>query len=348
MRSLVFLISSLALGCGGSSGTPGSDASTGDASPPIVAPPGTWTWIPIDGMTCADGSPTGIGVNLVDTSPDVMVFMAGGGACWDANTCFSLMSAVHITGGYGQTEFNSEIMGIGGAYILQRAAVNPFANASWIYVPYCTGDLHDGNNVATYGTAQVHHVGRRNTSALMERLAATRPDATMVWMLGASAGGYGVSFDWDLARLAWPQAKVHVLADSSQLVAMEPTRWSAMQASWQLSFPPTCSTCTSDLGAMTAALRDTARPGERYGLLAYTRDQTIAQYFGLTMDQLQTATLAAQAAMSPTSGQAAYVLAGSGHVLLASPTAQTSGGVVLSTWIQQWATGDAAWANAGP
>jgi hypothetical protein len=121
-----------------------------------------------------------------------------------------------------------------------------------------------------------------------------------------------------------------------------------MQASWKLTFPTGCSSCTSDLGAMNAALRGTQRPGERYALLANTRDQTISTYFGITMDQLQTETLAAQAAMSPTMGQAAYVIAGTGHVLLGNPSVQTSGGVVLATWFAQWASGDAAWANAGP
>jgi predicted small secreted protein len=317
--------------------------------PPIVAPAGTWTWVPIDGMACADGTPTGIGVNLSEASDDVMIFMAGGGACWDLNTCFTLNAAVHITGGYDEADFTSEIAGLSGAAFWQRTAGNPFKDASYVYVPYCTGDLHDGSNVATYdATHTVHHVGRTNASALVARVAATRPEAQTVWMIGVSAGGYGVSFDWDVARLGWPQSKVHILADSSPLVSMEPSRWSAMQASWKLSFPSGCTGCASDLGAMPAALAATARAGERYGLLANTRDQTISTYFGISMDQLQTETLAAQAAMSPSAGQAAYVLATSGHVLLTNPAVQTSDGVVLSTWIARWATGDAAWANAGP
>lgn len=349
MAGLVVL---LVVGCGGSTGGGGGggggDGGGGDDTP-IDAPLGTWTYVPIDGMVCADGSATGIGVNLSDTSSDVFIFVAGGGACWDATTCFTTKTAVHIEGGYGQADFNSEINGLAGAGIFQRIAQNPFKDASWVYVPYCTGDLHDGANVATYdATHVVHHVGRTNAAALLARVAATRPAAQTVWLVGVSAGGYGIAFDWDLARAEWPQGKVHALADSSPLVAMEPARWSAMQASWKLTFPTGCSSCTSDLGAMNAALRGTQRPGERYALLANTRDQTISTYFGITMDQLQTETLAAQAAMSPTMGQAAYVIAGTGHVLLGNPSVQTSGGVVLATWFAQWASGDAAWANAGP
>src|SRR5512142_1728585 len=153
--------------CGSSSGKP-----TDGGVPPLDAPAGQWTWLPIDGMACGDGSPTGIGVNLVDTSDRVAIYMQGGGACWDVNTCFTIKSAVHIEGGYGQNDFNTDIATLSGSYLFQRIATNPFKDASWIYVPYCTGDLHDGNNVEMYdATHTVHHVGRANAEALLARVA---------------------------------------------------------------------------------------------------------------------------------------------------------------------------------
>src|SRR5687768_10398419 len=99
----------------GSSGSPTGDAApTTDAAAGITAPLRTWTWIPVEGMRCADGSPAGIGVNLSDASDDVLVFMAGGGACWDAATCFVQKTSAHIEGGYSKSDFESEIAGIGG------------------------------------------------------------------------------------------------------------------------------------------------------------------------------------------------------------------------------------------
>lgn len=333
--------------CGSSGGGKAVDAAIADTLAPLDAPMNTWTWIPIDGMQCGDGSPTGIGVNLVDTTDRVVIYMQGGGACWDLTTCFQTITAVHITGGYGPNDFATDIQTLSGSYLFQRVAMNPGKDASWIYVPYCTGDLHDGANVEMYDTTHVvHHVGRTNAQALLARVAATRPNADIVWLIGISAGGYGVAFDWDLARAAWPSATVHALADSSPLVTMEATRWAAMQNVWKMTFPPGCSGCTGDLGAMPAALRAAMPAGARYGLLANTRDQTISTYFGLTMDMLQTEVLAEQAGMS--GGQAAYLLGGTGHVLLANPAAMTAGGVVLSTWVNEWMNGDAAWMNAGP
>ena len=70
------------------------------------------------------------------------------------------------------------------AHALDRArATNPFRDASYVFVPYCTGDLHAGSNVATYdvlGPRTFAHVGRRNVEALLPRLRATwrRPRAS--------------------------------------------------------------------------------------------------------------------------------------------------------------------------
>src|SRR5579862_8251197 len=104
--------------CGGSSMS-GADAPPGaadapgsgiDAMPamPITAPAETWTFVPLDGMQCADGSATGVGANLTTKSDDVVVFFEGGGACWNDLTCFQIMSAIHITGGYDASAFNTD------------------------------------------------------------------------------------------------------------------------------------------------------------------------------------------------------------------------------------------------
>ncbi len=327
-------------------------ASAPDAAPPITAPSETWTWVPIDGMRCGDGSPTGIGVNLTDRSDRILVYLQGGGACWDALTCFTTMSATYVTTGYGQAAFTSEIASVGQSYLFQRTAANPFADASWIYVPYCTGDLHAGDATPTYGDngtpRTVHHVGRANLARVLARAAATRPAADTVWLLGVSAGGFGVAFNYAAARAAWPGAAAfRALADSAPLVTMEATRWAAMQASWQLAFPTGCATCATDLGAMLAALRGAMRPGDRYGLLANSGDATISTFFGLTSFALASATIAEQAAMPAGSGQAAWLTTGTSHVVLANPLL-VAGGVSAQAWVARWATGDPAWANAGP
>ncbi len=321
------------------------------AAAPLVAPDEQWTWIPVDGMKCADGTQTGIGVNLTNRSNKVLVFFQGGGACWDAFTCFFVKSAAHIEGGYGAGAFGSDIATLSNSYLFQRVPENPLRDVSWIYVPYCTGDLHDGERVATYdllGTAKsVHHVGAINADIAIARAAATRPASNPVWLMGVSAGGYGMSFNIGTARKAWPCASLRALADCSPMVPVEWSRWSTMKAEWKMRFPAACTTCSTNLAALPAALRAEAGPSDRYGLLAYTQDQVISIVLGVPGDQLRSHTLAEQTGMTAPQ-QATFVLEGTEHVMSGTATVKTSTNVVLSTWMNQWATADPAWANAGP
>jgi hypothetical protein len=334
--------------CGGGGSSSMTDAA-GDG-PGIVAPSETWTWIPVDGMQCGNGGATGIGVNLTDRSDKVMIFLQGGGACWDAATCFVVKSAVNIESGYTEASFTSEIAQIGAAWVWQRNALNPFRDASWIYVPYCTGDLHDGTRTATYDVSGVSktvaHVGALNYEKILARVHATRPAADTIWLTGLSAGAYGVGFNIAATRAAWPNAEVHGLADSSPLIKSEPTRWQAMQTQWAMRFPAACSGCPADLGAMPAALQAEAPAGTRYGLLSYTRDNVISTYFGLTQDQFQTELDGEVASLG--TDQAAFLIVGTSHVLIGNPTLTTTSNVVESTWVTQWAVGDTAWTSVGP
>jgi hypothetical protein len=348
--------------CGGSSpasidGAPGDGAADAPgpdapAPQPITAPPETWTFVPIDGMQCADGSPTGVGVNLTSKSDDVMVFFEGGGACWDTRTCFEVGSAIHVTGGYGASDFATDEPVLAASWIFQRGdATNPFAKASWIFVPYCTGDLHIGAKATTIasptGDKVVHFAGRVNADTLLRRASVTRPQAPRVWLVGASAGGYATAFDLDLALAVWPGAEVSALDDSGPLVAAGGTAWHDVVAAWGPLFPPTCTGCPTDLAAMADAVR-LELAGGRYGLLQYTNDPTIATFLQLPPPTLASEVGAAAAAMTGAGDEAAFQIAGATHTLLATPNVATTSGVTVRQWVTQWATGDAAWANAGP
>jgi fermentation-respiration switch protein FrsA (DUF1100 family) len=90
-----------------------------------------------------------------------------------------------------------------------------------VFIPYCTGDLHAGNNVATYdvlGPRMVAHVGRRNVEALMPRLRGTWGSPRRVVVSGSSAGGYGATLNYDLFRRAYPQAQMTLVDDSGPLL----------------------------------------------------------------------------------------------------------------------------------
>ena len=96
---------------------------------------------------CHDGSPTGFAINVQDTS-DLFIFFEGGGACWDYLTCVVAPVPRHH-GPVGATEWAARQQMLPEPFDRTRAT-NPFRNATMIYIPYCTGDLHVGDNVATY------------------------------------------------------------------------------------------------------------------------------------------------------------------------------------------------------
>ena len=65
----------------------GADAGAPDAGPPFGGvPERTWTWIPVDGMRCMNGSATGIGVSVDESSDQLMILLEGGGACFNGDT----------------------------------------------------------------------------------------------------------------------------------------------------------------------------------------------------------------------------------------------------------------------
>ena len=63
-----------------------------------------WTWIDVPGTSCGDGSRTGIGVNPGD-GPGLIVFLNGGGACFDHVSCF--VAQIAGTGSFGRARTSS-------------------------------------------------------------------------------------------------------------------------------------------------------------------------------------------------------------------------------------------------
>ena len=59
---------------------------------------------------CADGSQTGFAINPAPTpSNDALIFLEGGGACWDGTTCWGPVStAFYVATGYGEAAFETD------------------------------------------------------------------------------------------------------------------------------------------------------------------------------------------------------------------------------------------------
>jgi hypothetical protein len=351
------------VGCGGGSGSGNRDGATGVDAAPLPGTPGGWTWVDVPGMGCDDGTSTGVAINPAPLGGDgdggsgggtLFIYFMGGGACWDASTCFVLNTAVH--GPFGQAQWDAS-GAPSVAHALDRTrASNPFRDASYVFVPYCTGDLHAGNNVATYdvaGPRMFAHVGRRNVEALLPRLRATWPAPARVVISGSSAGGYGATLNYDLLRRAYPGAQVALVDDSGPLLegdGIPAGHRDAWYANWHLGdvVDPLCADCRSDLSRLYPALV-AKYPRDRMALLTSLQDQVIRTYFLILLGpdlELRMRALDADR-LAPTATFRTFAIPGESHVLLGSPDTITSGGLTLEAWLARMLAGDASWASVG-
>jgi hypothetical protein len=374
----VLLIPMLAAGCGGSSaggrpdgggsdagdaGTAGDALTIGDAvtagDGPLQVAAGTWTWVDVPGTACDDGSMTGIGVNPAPggSGADLLVFLNGGGACWDASTCLVLNTATH--GPFGAAQF-AALQPASARGFDRTRATNPFRGFSYVFVPYCTGDLHAGSNVASYAVTSLastsvayHHVGRLNIEAILARVQATWPAPARVVVSGSSAGGFGATLNYDLFRRAYPNATLSLVDDSGPFLegdAIPASTRAAWNASWHLGdvVDPLCAGCATDLSQLYPALA-ALYPQDRMALLSSLQDQTISAYFQLSGADFQTKLQQMIAdRIDPSPRFHTFLIPGQSHTMLGTPDTMMAGGLTLEAWLGQMIGGDAAWMSVGP
>jgi len=329
-----------------------SPVPTPSPSPTVSIALNTWIFIGDSKTDCNDGSTTGIGVNL-GTSRDLVIYFEGGGACWNALTCETLQTAT--SGPFGSAQLASTVSSFGGSIFDRTLSGSPFASASFVYVPYCTGDEHGGNNTATYasgsGNVQYHHAGRANFAEDLTRLATMFAVPTKVIVIGSSTGGYGALFNYDSIRKTWPTTTSYLIDDSGSPLEANVTpqsQWALQFSNWNIGalLDPICSCQTAwspALAAMAAKY-----PNDRMSLLSYEQDSVLPSYYGITETQFTTALGALVTdVIAPTSNVKYYFVPGSGHVLLFNPASYDQG-VNLVTWLAQQVDNTAGWTSQHP
>lgn len=327
-----------------------------DAGPaePITAPPNQWSWVPVEGARCGNGSTAGIGINPSASSRDIFIFLMGGGGCWDGLTCLGVPVAAHISTNYGEATLRADLRQVSGNFVLSRTnQQNPFRDATQVFVPYCTGDIHGGDAVKeyTWGSRRetIHHVGARNMALFLRRLAATVPNARRVTVMGISAGGFGAGLNWWRVADAFPSARTDLIDDSGPPFAPPPGRWAQMRDAWNIQFPRECASCRDDLETLLDFYATRFPPPARMALLSYTRDTTISTYFGITQEDFQTNLLRlARERIAPRPNMRHFIVTGSSHVLSGGATRISGGGVTLAEWLSRMGNDRTDWENVAP
>jgi hypothetical protein len=204
-------------------------ATTEPATPPTTEPDwsvGQWTAVPAGpGCMCSDGSAFEVWERPADPTK-VVLFFEGGGACFSAETC-----------GPGSPTYKRKlVLGVapGSAGIFDATnPANPIADYSIVYVPYCTGDVHLGDNVQRYSdTVTIDHNGFPNADTGLQTVLADFPDVEQLLVAGSSAGSIPTPLFAGLAADVLPDTRIVTFGDSSAAYPDAPALNAAIGGLW--------------------------------------------------------------------------------------------------------------------
>ncbi len=306
-----------------------------------------WKWVPFPEAKCRTGSSTGIGINLNPASTKLIIFLEGGGACFNANTCAS------NPGTYGQAEFGSS-PGSGG--VLSRTnPANPMRDWSFVFVPYCTGDVHAGTRTGQPpGVAQAQqYLGYRNIGLYLERLAPTFPALTEIVLTGTSAGGFGATANYVQVSNAFASVPVHLIDDAGPFMGDPPlaaclqNQWVALWGLGDSVLKDCGADCVNAAQPTLAYFKHIVKryPTRKLGLVSSTGDGTIRGFFGfgaaactsytqVPVADFTAGLLALRTELASSSNFVTFYFSGTQHTsLISALDTRTVGASKLSDWV---------------
>ncbi len=337
--------------------------------------PETWTFIPFPESHCRDGSTTGLGVNFNPASQNLLIYLEGGGACFNATTCGVNPAS------FGATDFPTRFPTVGdsgvpqsGNGILDRTAANPVNDWNFVYVPYCTGDIHAGNNPAGVvdGLPTQQFVGYQNMDLFLQRIVPTFSAASHVLLTGISGGGFGAAANYIHTQRAFGSVPVDMLDDSGPFMEdpyLPACLQNQVRALWGIdaTVGADCAGHCNDPEAFFldfAKYAVTSHPTRHFGLLDSLGDGTITSFFGFGADdctgfQEEPASMFAAGlgdirTQVPEANLGTFYFTGTDHTSLADDsfyqrsTSSLDGGasVALTAWVGSLVAGSPY--NAGP
>lgn len=367
----------------------GADARPQDAATDANLPPGsltpstpipmtanrTWQWVPTPEAHCINDTPTGFGVNINSDAPDKLaVYFEGGGLCFTAETCENNTAN---RDGYGETQFSEQFLNSSRPY-LSREATSPLRDYNMVYLPYCTGDLHAGDNQEglTFNGRTYRFFGYKNAAIMLSRVLATWPNAKSVVIIGVSAGGYGATFNFERIARAWgapPNSAQTVLVNDSGTFVGDDGFAPCMQAAMRDAYRfdrtamADCPSCLANANGSDTFARyfdfllahpSTAR--SRIGFLTTTQDVALRQLASVGRSAAcdlsnvflyppPDAEVAIGSLLTRTASSKLvhFVVSSEDHTLLGAPQT-TIGGISIQSWFEAAIVGGSAFTDLGP
>lgn len=302
------------------SGADGSGADAGDARPSgsLHGPTGEWAWHDVAGTICANGTPTGLGVNQ-GTGSEVVIYLEAGSTCIDA-ACTGASDSAKKDGGFGAKELadcvdgSCGLSGFPATSIFDRnAALNPYRDATYVFISNCTGDYYSGSSDHEFSDWTAHFHGSENQAAFAAEVAASFSNASRVVLTGSSAGAAGAQLNyWRWVR-AFPNTRVDLISDSFAFVFTDKPEWRYDLHNPQS--PPGCTNCLTDYRSIYE-YNSKLSPSSRIAMLDSEKDLTLQLVSGGAYTHgLQDL----EAILAPLANVRYYIAEGSLHMLMSVP-----------------------------
>lgn len=262
----------------------------------------SWQEVALPGTICGNGSQYKFFAHKT-SSPNVLFFFEGGGACWNYDTCSGrdgILGAANPNGIADDymTQFTAKYVSpiVNGADPgLPGRSKTDLVTKDWniVYMPYCTGDVHIGNKDATYvdttgGQPPLtwHHHGYANTLAAANWAHQQWPTVSKLLVTGFSAGGTATAAGYYYVRNAIKPAKGYYLDDSGPIYPAPNASYNSrplhdqIRASWNLDsafagLP--ASFDRGDFGSINKMVA-TSFPGDQIAYTGYSRDYNYSRF----------------------------------------------------------------------
>lgn len=254
-----------------------------------------WVWVSVPEMRCSDGSEGGFAVNFTEASRNLLIYLQGGGICYDRLSCAVGGAARSVGDDPIRTALDRPVREQEGFFDRDNPA-NPFRESNFVVVPHCTGDHHTGDKIAEYGTSTFHHVGYRNITRMLERVVPTFADAEQVVLSGFSAGGVGITANYHQLAHAFEsigQPAPYLMIDGGPFMRPPYLKESAqqvLQESWALeeTIGVHCPECLTQGFHALYKRNAELHPGARASLITTYEDSVVTLLYSLLNSEIFT------------------------------------------------------------
>ena len=285
MRIRATLATFVVAACGGGGG------GEGGVENPVRDEYRTWIKVEPEGAVCGNNSQYKFFVNYSDTSDDLVIVFEPGGACWDFESCTGANGIRGAANVDGIPDDHHELASVISPFLQRFDPQSPTKDWNMVYVPYCTGDVHTGNNVITYedptgeaAPVTFHHAGHDNVQKVIAWIDEHFTRIPRMLVTGCSAGGAGsITNYWFLRNGITTAEQAYMLDDSGPIFPSggysEPLHLKVRE-SWNVDsiledlpegFDP------ENFGSINTALAD-AFPDDRLATTYFRRDMNFSLY----------------------------------------------------------------------